>query len=105
MSLATIADLNVDPAMVITPMVKKNLVDVVNEEFARQSTIYDAEAEVKKENILEQYKKGVGFDKLSQEYEKAKKDEETAKKKVEAVEKKLHLKGLTHEGYHYSPCY
>jgi hypothetical protein len=98
MDHATIEDLEINPAIKLTPMVIKNLVDVVNEEFSRRQTIYDTESELKKEEILNQYKKAVGYQSLKKEYDKAKSMVEKAERQVKEVEKKMNLKGLDPDG-------
>lgn len=105
MDYAKISDLKLNPTAPLSTMVKKNLVNVVNEEFIQQNTVFNASADVEKEQILEQYKKGVGFAALKKEHDKAKQVVETAQKKVNDAEKKLQLKGLTTEGYQYAPCF
>ena len=109
MSNAKIEDLPVNPEQKTSPMIIKNLVDVVNQEFDRRQTLYDTESEMKKEEILNQYKKAVGFEGMKKEHDKAKGIVEQAQKQVKEVEKKLNLKGLDADGtrhnvgsYHYN---
>ena len=103
MDHATIEDLAIDKTLVLSPMVKQNLVKVIEQEFNSQTTIYNAEAEVKKEEILEQYKKGVGFELMKKAYDKAEAEKETACKRVKEAEDKLHNKGLTPDGSRHQP--
>ncbi len=98
MNEATIKDLEVDVNAKLSPMVVKNLVDVVNKEFARQATLYDADLDVKREEILEQYKRSVGFVKMSDEYVKTKASVDKANNELQAITKKLNMKGLNPDG-------
>jgi len=99
---ATIADLEVDVNKPITPMIIKNLVDVVNKEFDRQKTLYDAGAVEKREQILDEYKKAVGFDKLKAKYDKALGERAVADKNLKEAEESLNCKGLTVDGNEYT---
>ena len=105
MNTATIADLKVNPNAPLIPMVKKNLVDIIEDEFVRQNTIYNATADEKKEKILEQYKKSIGFIKLKKNHEKAQAHLDVAAKELSLAERKINMKGLTLEGQAYSQCY
>ena len=98
MDNATIQDLAVNPNIKLTPMVIKNLVDVVNQEFNRRQTLYDTESELKLEQILTEYKKAVGYEALKKEYDKSKSIVDKAERQVKEVEKKLNLKGLDPDG-------
>jgi len=102
MNNATIQDLAVDPNIKLTPMVIKNLVDVVNQEFNRRQTLYDTESDMKVEEILNQYKKAVGFEAMKKEWDKAKAIVEKAEKQVKEVEKKLAFRGLDADGTRHS---
>ena len=82
MSNAKIEDLPVNPEQKTSPMIIKNLVDVVNKEFDRRQTLYDTESEMQKEEILNQYKKAVGFDDMKKQHDKAKAIVEQAQNKI-----------------------
>jgi len=98
MNEASIQDLAVNPNTKITPMVIKSLVDIINQEFGRQQTLYDTEAEFKREEILKQYQTACGYEALKKSHDKAKEQVEKAQKVVTETEKKLHLKGLDPDG-------
>ena len=98
MNNAKIEDLPVNPEQKTTPMVIKNLVDVINDEFGRQQTLYDAQAEQKRETILEQYKAQVGYEALKSAYDKSHEAEQKAQKEKGEALKKLHMKGLNNDG-------
>jgi len=90
--------LEIRPDAKITPMIIKNLVSVITDEFNRQRTIYNATAEKKKEEIMVQYRKGVGFDKLKKEYDKAELAKKKAVEEMNNIEKTLKMKGLNVNG-------
>jgi len=102
MSQATIKDLPVNPEQKATPMVIKNLVEVVNKEFDRQKTLYDANACEKREQILDEYRKAVGFEKLKAKHDKALGERAVAEKNINEAEKVLQAKGLTINGDEYT---
>jgi len=105
MNEATIQDLAINKDALLTPMVKANLVKVVEAEFDRQSTIYDGVADEKREKILNEYKESVGFDKLQKEWLKAKDAHEKAKNTMDEVEKKMNYKGLGTDGEQHHPYF
>ena len=79
-------------------MVIKNLVDVVNQEFSKQTTIYNAQNAEARDKILEQYKKSVGYDSLKKTYDKAEQAKQLAEDKIKEAKYKINLKGLTISG-------
>jgi len=105
MNEARIADLAVNPKALLTPMVKQNLVKVINEEFERQRTIYDGLAEERKDQVLSEYRKSVGYDKLKKAYDKAKEAEQKATEVRQKTENELHKRALNVDGSEYHPYY
>lgn len=99
---ATIQDLAVNTNAKLTPMVIKNLVDVVNREFDRQKTLYDATASAEREKILEKYKKSIGYTALKAKYDKALGEQAVAAKNIQDAENVLKSKGLTINGDEYT---
>jgi hypothetical protein len=97
-TMATIQDLKFNASAKITPMVIKNLVDVINSEFERQRTIYDSNKSTAEEKVLEKYKTSIGFNKLLSAYHKAEEAERSATKRKEEAELAINLKGLTTRG-------
>ena len=55
--------------------------------------------------MLDEYKKGVGYEKLSEDLDKAKMELELAQEKVKKITRKIHMKGLTEDGCQYSPYF
>ena len=102
---ATIKDLEINPSKLLTPMIIKNLVDIINGEFARQQTLYDAQATQKREEILEQYKVAVGFDAMKKAYDKAEALRKKAEKDMQDARMKLNMKGLSTDGERYTCNY
>ena len=86
----------------LTPMAKKALCDIVMRSFASKQTIFDAAACEKREQILEQYKKAVGYEKMRKEYDQAKGEVTLASERLKKCETKIEMKGLTVEGYQYT---
>ena len=105
MNEAKIEDLAINPTAQLTPMVKKNLVTVIESEFDRQATIYDSVADEKKEKILESYKKSVGFSKLKAEYDKYNDEVYKATQKRDEIQTKIRMKGLDIDGTRYRVGY
>jgi len=89
----------------LTPTAKTALTNIVYKAFSDRQTMYNAAESEKKEQILDQYKKAVGFDKLRDAYDKAKKDVELANAKVKEAETKILCKGLNSSGDHYTPSF
>jgi hypothetical protein len=79
----------------LTPTAKKALCDIVYNAFSDKQTMYDAVAQEKKEQILDQYKKAVGFDKLLIAVEEAKKNLDLANSRYMEAQHKVNMKGLT----------
>lgn len=69
MDIVTIEKLTVDSDAKIGEGRKKALIAIMEEEFRTQRTLYNAKAEAMREEVLEQYKKGVGYAALKKAYE------------------------------------
>lgn len=89
----------------LTPMVKNKLCDIIHNSFNSKRTLYNAAAEAKKEQVLEQYKIAVGYDKLLDAHEQAKLNVDLANKKLQDAINKINMKGLTVCGDQYSPIF
>lgn len=96
--IATIKDLPINHDQKLTPMVIKNLVDIVNQEFNRQKTIYDSKASEEKEKILEKYRKSCAYYKLEKEHSKTEELIKANKEKQDQIEAKINKLGLTLTG-------
>lgn len=95
---ATIEDLNVNANKKLTPMIIKNLVDVINQEFNRQQTLYNSKNEIERTNVLDSYKKEVGFDKLKKKYEKHLAEKALADKRITDTQHEMWMLGLDKDG-------
>lgn len=105
MNYARINDLKVNPAKKLNNMVKKHLVNIVENEFTQQTSIIDAETREKKRRALEQYKKGINFDALLKKYKKAELAVKLATEKEREMLHQIHLKGLEYNGELNVTCY
>jgi len=102
MDQLTIEKMEINAQKSLNADAKKALVKIIEDEFHSQTTVYNAKAEAEKDRLLEEYRKGIGFDKLKKEYDKAVQAVELAKKKVTEAEHKIEMKGLNTNGERYS---
>ncbi|KKU23308.1 MAG: hypothetical protein UX36_C0006G0004 [Microgenomates group bacterium GW2011_GWC1_46_15] len=75
----------------LTSDIKQALIEIIENEFNTQATVFDAKANAEKERIIDEHKKKVGFTKLVDSFRRAENELRMAKKKVLAT-------GLTMEG-------
>lgn len=90
-TLATIEDLKFDSKATLANDQKRALVHVVEEEFNNKRTLYSRAMAEKKEQLLDEYRRKVGYDKLRA-------DIETAKARVKQAEEALGAVGLDEDG-------
>ena len=89
--LVTIEKMPVDTGKTLTGEIKKQIVKIVETEFENKESIYHEKERLEREQILEGYKKEIGFDKLL----KSIKD---AEDKLCQAEEKLKKAGLDDTG-------
>jgi len=82
---ATISNLSVNPKKTLDSATKRQLQFLIEQEFSRQTTMYDNEISEQKRKLLNRYKKEVGFDKLSIKVSKAKTQSLLATKELEST--------------------
>lgn len=90
-SLATVADLKFDSKATLSNDQKKAFVHIVEEEFSNKRTLYSRVLVEKKEQLLDEYRQKVG-------YEKMRADIETAKARVDQAQEALKAVGLEEDG-------
>lgn len=86
-----IADVQIDIQKKLTSDEKQNFAKIISGAFERQKTLYSREFQIKKDKLIDAYKKEVKADKLVLELKKA-------QEKVEMCRKALWSKGLTDFG-------
>lgn len=82
---ARIQDLAFDGRRALPVDVKRQLVKIVEAEFYNQTTLHSAEAEAKKDEVLEAYKRRVGFKTLLKRLDAAKAAVQRAEEAIENV--------------------
>lgn len=93
-----IKDLPIDINARLTADVKKQLMLVINDEFANKESLYHQVQEAEEGKIVASYRKTVGFDKLKAKYTKAIEDAEFADARKKAIELDIRKLGLDTEG-------
>jgi len=101
----TIEKLKVNTSAKLNADTKKALVKIIEDEFNSQGTVYNAVAERKRDEILDQYKKGVGYNKLKSRYDDIVSQLETLESKKRELRDQINSKGLDVDGTRYSPGY
>ena len=80
---ASIADLKVDTTKPLDSATKKIIQQQIEQEFSRQTTLFDSKIHEEKRKILEHYKKQVGFDKLLGNFAKKEQELKLAHRAIE----------------------
>lgn len=84
-AIATIEDLRFDSKATLSNDQKKAFVHIIEEEFRNKGTLYSRVLAEKKEQLLDEYRQKVGYDKLRGEIETAKARLDQANEALEAV--------------------
>ncbi|MDD5428762.1 MAG: hypothetical protein PHI58_05990 [Candidatus Omnitrophica bacterium] len=84
-ALATIEDLKFDSKATLSNDQKRALVHIVEEEFSNKRTLYSRVMAEKKEQLLDEYRHKVGYERLRADIETAKARLDQAKEALEAV--------------------
>jgi hypothetical protein len=90
-TLATISDLKFDSKATLSNDQKKAFVHIVEDEFSNKRTLYTRMKAEKREQLLDEYRTKVGYDKL-------KDDIETARAKLDLAQEALKAVGLEEDG-------
>ena len=83
--IATIEDLRFDSKATLSNDQKKAFVRIIEEEFSNKRTLYSRVLAEKKEQLLDEYRQKVGYEKLRSDIETAKARLDQAKEALEAV--------------------
>jgi len=85
MNIANINDLKVNTSARLNNETKRNLVEIIENEFDNQCTVYSQRNNAQKEKILDDFRKKCNFKKLQRNVQKKEEEYERAKRELQAT--------------------